>query len=56
MHGKIVVTVARGNFDKTKSPGHKLWQGYDEPDIGTSLESVVQDHGVSHAIKYNDID
>jgi hypothetical protein len=52
VHGKIVVIVKRGTFDKTKCSGAKLWQGYDEPDTGISSKKVVQDHAVSHAVKY----
>jgi hypothetical protein len=55
MHGKIVVTVSRGNLVKrTKqcdSGEAKLWKGYDAPDTKILSKQVVKDSRVSHAVK-----
>jgi hypothetical protein len=55
IHGKIVVTVQRGNLVKkpeSSNPGvDVLWNGYEAPDTKVSSKNVVKDNHVSHAIR-----
>jgi hypothetical protein len=52
-HGKIIVTVERGDLVKIGCPqkgDRLLWDQYEPPDTKISSKEVVKDNRVSHAI------
>jgi hypothetical protein len=52
-HGKIIVTVERGNIVKIGRPkkgDEMLWDYYQPPDTKISSKEVVKHNRVSHAV------